>query len=214
MPTLAELKLPPLARKRFSFTRKTRDGKELPCDVLIQVLTGKEHDLARADAIRYVNKLVAEEGEKDGSTRDDLIADARIFEALQYALRDPAFEDAVNPPPWCTAMELREILTPDEMGVIWKAYRDHESAISPFKHSLTKEEYDAAVVLGATNRGIDPQEYFGSRLRMNLFHEMSKEILMLREQVTDLEAKLTEAEVAETWSPTSPTNEEVLGSGG
>ena len=188
MPKLADLKLPPLARKPFSFTRHTRDGKEEQCEVLIQVLTGKEHDLARAEAIRYVNKLIAEEGEKDSAPREDLLTDARIFEGLQFALRDPAHAADDNPPPWCTAMELREKLTPDEVGIIWKAYRGHESAISPFKHDLTKEEFESLVQLAAASASIDPQEFYGTRLRVRVHHLMATEIVMARARVLELEA--------------------------
>ena len=199
MPALKDLKLAPLRRKPFSFTRKTRDGGEEQCSVLIQVLTGKEYDVSRAEAVRYVTRLVAEGTTLNESEREELVIDARNYEALQWALRDPAHEKEDNPPPWCTAMELREKLSTVEVGVLWRAYRDHEMDIGPLKHELTKEDYEAMVLLASTAAIIDPQEMYSPRLRVKVHHAMAKELLDLRARVTELEelAKIAEAEKAE-----------------
>lgn len=198
MAKLSELKLPPLRRKPFSFVRKTRDGVEVKCDVLIQVLSGIEYDRARAEAVSYVSKL-AEDGKLlNESEREELVIDARTFEALQYALRDPAHEKDDNPPPWCTAMQLREMLSTVEVGLLWRAYRDHEMDLGPMVHELNPEQYNAMLLVAAAAAVVDPQEAYSPRLRVKVHHAMAKEVLDLRARVTELEAlaKAAEAEKA------------------
>lgn len=202
MARLSALNLPPSARKRFSFMRKARDGAEVPCEVLLQILTPKEFDIARAEAVRFVKRMIEENDEKNGQSFEELLVDARIYETLQYALRDPEFENEANPPPWCTSMELREILTTVEVGIVWRAYCMHEQWLGPVKHELTQEEYEAMIMIAASSDSLDPEELFGARLRAKCHHRMASEILSLR-------LRLGELEKAATVPP--PNFDEILG---
>lgn len=189
MAKLVDLKLPPSARKRFSFTRKTRDGGEVQCECLLQVLTPKHADLARAEALRHVKKLIelsAEKDEKLAGTFDELLYDARLFETLQYALRDPEHEALDEPPPWATAMELRETLTTLEAAQLWRAYETHVDWLGPVKHELTEAQYEAMLMISAANDKLDPEELYGARLRAKCHHKMAEEILALRAAVSEM----------------------------
>lgn len=197
MARLTELNLPPSAVKRFSFVRKARDGREVPCEVLIQILTPKENDLARAEALRATKALVATAGEKDernAATFDELLYDAVIYETLAYALLDPdpKFDAEAKPPPWASAMELREHLSIVECGVIWRAYNLHEQWLGPVKHELTDEEYEAMLMIAAANDKLDPEALFGSRLRARCHHKMASELLSLRARLADATKAETE----------------------
>lgn len=202
MAKLVDLKLPPPRRRLFSFTRNAQDGSVVDCKVLIQILTGRELDQARAEAVHYVKRRLAVEEEKNSSF-EELLIDARIYEVLQYALRDPEQAEAANPQPWCTSMELREILTNVEIGLLWRAYLDHEADLGPIKHSLTPDEYEGMLHIAAQGE-IDPHEFYAGKLRRACHQSMASEIFLLRNRVEELNGKLTPADDASDASDDAP----------
>lgn len=161
MPRISDLALGAAARKPFAFDRKRFDGTVVHVEVMLQCLTAQEFDHARINAVRYVDSL--DKDKTAGQSREDLLRDAETIEVLASAVRDP--DDAAKM--WATPMELRQILTSVEIGMLSKALEDHMEETGPIIRTMSearfKTLYDAVVAEG----NADPLVFCDSRTLKN-----------------------------------------------
>lgn len=120
------------------FPRKSPDGTPYP-QIHIRVLRQAEIMTAMAGAEGYAREMLKEQkGPSDSHGYHDLYTDAKVCELLWFACRK---EDGA--PAFINSKSLRNLLTADEMAVLFNAYMDWQAASGPLISSMDEAEMDA-----------------------------------------------------------------------
>ena len=186
MAKLDDLQLSTGARKTFEFDHAKRDGTKSKVTVELRVLSKHEIDLARRDALQTVKDLSDEL--KAGKTYDEMLAEARTIELLARALMDPEKPDQ----PWATPMAIAQKLHPGAIGLLARAYDEHQEACGPFLHDMTSDVYEGLVADIAKEASADPLGYCASPLRNAFIITMARELVSLRTEKSSRSSESTE----------------------
>jgi len=173
MAKLEGLKLGKTVRKPFSFIRKTKDG-DTKVEVLIEVLTARELDLARIDAANYIKSLASES--LDSSAAHELSRDAEEIEVLARALKDPEHPEEL----WAGPSMLRTRLTSPEIALLAKAVEEHQQDVGPILHKLSAKAFDDLVQNIAENESADPLVFFDAHTQKNFIVIMASRLWSLQ----------------------------------
>ena len=173
-----------LWKRDFTVVRKSEPGTpDTVYDPAIRVVTGREYDLARVNATIYTEAL--DKRKSLGSTRAELVEDARIVEILAMALMDPQSTPNV-PEPWASPEEIRARLRPEEIAAYWKAYEDFANDQGPIVWRMSEAEYNAVIAEIDQEASADPLLLFASSTRKSFIVSMARELVSLRTLVSSL----------------------------
>lgn len=186
MAKLADLELATGARKSFTFKHSKMSGAVEDVTVEIRVLSKNEIDIARKNALTTVKDL--SEKLKEGRTYDEMLAEARTIELLAMALMDPDKPSE----PWATPMQLAMTLHPGAIGLLARAYDEHQDDCGPFLRDMTPEQFEATVSEIAREASADPLAFYASPLRNAFVITLARELVMLRTENSSRSSATTE----------------------
>jgi hypothetical protein len=183
MSRLAELELGTAATTPFSWKRRRSDGVEVECKVLVRVLTPYELDCARIEAVKYVRNLGAnhlsepnKRLEIENASDREVVEDSRQIEVLAIALRNT--KNAAEP--FATPMQLRQMLTNDEVAVLWRVYEAHQDMQGPIVRGMSEEQFEALVQALVEDADNDPLLCFAYSARRLFTRSMACQLVISR----------------------------------
>lgn len=207
MARLRDLDLGTARTKPYSWVHKRANGDGVECNVVIQILTARDIDLARARAVEYVRQLRAAHRpsrelaiDLDASIDRELVEEARQYEVLSVALRDPE-----NPSmPWADSGDLRSRLTIDEIAGAWRAYEAFQEEQGPIVRDLSKEQTEAMIDALVKDVDTDPLLLLAYSSRLSFTRTLAFQLVALR---TDNALLLSQLNAQNSASETSEIDE-------
>lgn len=138
----------PRPTRHVEFPRKDPNTGEAIGQVVLQILSQQEQMAACIAAERFARDLLKEYAKKgeEGLGYDNVYNNAAAVEVLYRAtLSASSFDEGEKRPFFPSPKDMREKLSPDEIGILMAAYLRFQSESGPIVSQMTEEEMEAWV---------------------------------------------------------------------